>query len=335
MEFPVRHLAVLIAGVVGLTLSSEAHAECKAAYTVDDLLEDMDSMTEAMRDGEAPKLQVHGAELQAGLQCMGAPANPQLMASVYRMLGVYHARSDTIDQAPMWFRTAREIDPTYRFDISAVSEGSVTFTLYEEAGQVEGFDPVAVPGKLLSVPANSKLLIDGRPLKVAAATPDRFHLIQQVASGGGVRATWLIVGNEIPARLLRDELQTLNEQKEEEEAVRQDRREQKRPRKQEELAGGYTSEDTTVIKRNRPAAKTPLMIVGAATLVAAGGVYAASFPARNDFDSATEQAELDQARALTNAMVLASGGVLVLGAGVGAWGLLLDGNPTVGLSVRW
>jgi hypothetical protein len=77
--------------------------------------------------------------------------------------------------------------------------------------------PEAIPGKELNVPANSKLLIDGRPLTKAAATTERYHLIQQVASDGGVRASWIVLGNELPPNLLRDQQVTIADQRVEEE----------------------------------------------------------------------------------------------------------------------
>lgn len=318
-----------------LGLPAVARAECSGTYTSDQLFEDLQVMSLALQGADNAALQATGARVEGGLVCMGEPLKPQLLASVYRMLGVYHARSDTPEEASLWFRVARELEPTFTWDVNELSQASTTYQLYEAARAYEGWEPELVVGQELNVPANSKLLIDGRPLGTASATLERYHLIQQVAADGSVRASWLVVGNDLPSPLLRVAAPTINEQKEVAERTRE---EEKRSRKQKEvevLAGGYTTDEVIAVQRERPAAKTPLLIAGAASLLAAGGVYAASLPAREGFDEATTEAELYSARTLTNSLVLASGGVLLLGAGVGVTGVLLDGGGGVGLTLRW
>ncbi|MCB9758670.1 MAG: hypothetical protein H6739_02420 [Alphaproteobacteria bacterium] len=319
-----------------LLIPGSAYAECGSSYTVDQLLSDTNTMMQAIRADDKAPLMNSGASLEAGLVCMGEPLPPQMLANVYRMLGVYYARGDEPQQAPLWFRTARELDPTFEWDIREVSQASSTYRLYEAAAPYEGSPTEPVPGKQLSVPANSKLLIDGRPLEDASATTERFHLIQQVGADNSVRASWLIEGNALPDRLLRDQTQSINEQREEADREKAERKEERRRGKDDEvLAGGYTSDEVTLIQRERPPAKTPLIVLGGATLLAAGGVYAASFPARQQFDAATNETDLYAAKTLTNTLVMASGGVLLLGVGVGTWGILLDGNPTVGVTFTW
>lgn len=323
-------LAVALWGSPGV-----ARAECAGTYTSDQLFEDIQVMTYAIQGSDAAALAATGARVESGLVCMGEPLKPQLLAAVYRMLGVYHARSDTPDRAKLWFRIARELEPTFVWDVADLSQASTTFAMYEAARAYEGWEPEPVTGMELNIPANSKLLIDGRPLTRAEATLERYHLIQQVAADGTVRASWLVEGNTLPSQLLRDAAPTLNEQKEE---VAQTRQQEKQSRKQKEnqvLAGGYTTDEVTTVQRERPAAKTPLMLAGVATVLAAGGVYAASVPARERFDGASTEAELYQARTMTNSLILASGGVLLLGAGVGVTGVLLDGGGGVGLTLRW
>ncbi len=327
---------------LGLTLlaallwSPLAQAECAGTYTADQLLADMQIIGNSLQEGDKVPLLAAGAKVEAGIHCMNEPLPPGVLASVYRLLGVYHARSDSPGEAPLWFRTARELDPTYVWDISEISQGSVTFSMYEQAQKYEGWEPEAIPGKELNVPANSKLLIDGRPLTKAAATTERYHLIQQVASDGGVRASWIVLGNDLPPNLLRDQQVTIADQRVEDENKKKDEQKTKKQRGDPQvLSGGYTSDEVTMVQRKRPAAQIPLLIIGGATMLAAGGVYAASFPAHAQFEAATNEADLYATQRLTNTLILASGGVLVAGAGLGTWGALLSGTPTVGVTYTW
>ncbi|MCB9794187.1 MAG: hypothetical protein H6741_15840 [Alphaproteobacteria bacterium] len=335
MRLMISRLMILTGALLLVGLLQPAHAaDCKRAYTVNELLEDTATMNAGLREKDKQQIQTVGAKLRAGVECMGEPVPPQMWATVYRMLGVYYAWGDTPQEAPLWFRTARELDPTYRWDINDISTASTTYALYEAARSYEGTAPAEIPGKEINVPANSKLLVDGRPLRDAALTTERYHVIQQVGQDNSVRSAWLIMGNNIPAQLLKDAPKDADEGKDDPEVVASNgaRRSRKGP---QELAGGYTTDDVVLVSRTRPPAKTPLMVLGGATLLAAGGVYAATFPARDAFDSATNVNDLDAARDLTNTLVLASGGVLALGLGVGTWGLLLDGDPTVGVTFTW
>ncbi len=96
-----------------------------------------------------------------------------------------------------------------------------------------------------------------------------------------------------------------------------------------------TGEDGTqhlVIQRTRPKEKTPLLLVGGVGLAAAAGLYAYSWKVQQDFNEATTTAELERLQASNHAFVIASGASLLVGVGIGYWGVILDGN-TVGFSV--
>ena len=96
-----------------------------------------------------------------------------------------------------------------------------------------------------------------------------------------------------------------------------------------------TGEDGTqhlVIQRTRPKEKTPLLLVGGVGLAAAAGLYAYSWKVQQDFNEATTTAELERLQASNHAFVVASGASLLVGVGIGYWGVILDGN-TVGFSV--
>ncbi len=85
------------------------------------------------------------------------------------------------------------------------------------------------------------------------------------------------------------------------------------------------------VQRTRPKEKTPLIIVGGVGLAAAVGLYAYSWKVEQDFNEATTTDELERLQASNHAFVIASGASLLVGAGIGYWGVVLDGN-TVGFS---
>lgn len=313
---------------MGLLLALLAPADaCEGVYTTDLLFEDLTAVTDGMRIEGGGEMVKAGARMEGGILCMAEPMTPSLYAATYRALGVYNFENGDAEKAASWFRIARELEPTYQFDIASMDLGSALYKTYDAAKAYEGLPGVAVEGVRLVVPSGSKVVIDGRPLDEPKATTDRFHIVQQVGSDGAVRASWLIDGNALPENLLEDATLTLNEQKGVDAGVKEDNKKNKRG-EPEVLAGGYTSDEVVTITRERPPMKTPLMVAGAAGLIAAGGVYGATFSARQGFDDASTEAELDAAMTLTNTLVIASAGVAVVGLGVGTFSLLLaDDSP--------
>lgn len=87
-----------------------------------------------------------------------------------------------------------------------------------------------------------------------------------------------------------------------------------------------------VVQRTRPKEKTPLLLASGVGLAAAAGLYAYSWKVQEDFNVATTTADLERLQASNHAFVLASGASLLVGVGVGYWGVILDGN-TVGFRV--
>ena len=308
---------------------------CEGVYTADQLFEDLTGVGEGMKAEGGGEMAQAGARMEAGLPCMAEPLNPSLYASVYRSLGVYHFNEGHADKAALWFRSAREIEPTYEYDADSMDLGSALYKTYEAARAFEGAELVAVEGVRLVVPAGSKIYLDGKVVEEPAATLDRYHVLQQVGSDGMVRASWLIEGNAFPSRLVEEATMASNEAKEEKEKEKEKEKESRRKKDDEVLAGGYTTDEVVTIQRERPPLKTPLIVVGAAGLAAGAGIYAASFSARGQFDEASTVAELDAARTLTNTLVLASGGVAVVGLGVGGFGMILDGGAGVGITGRF
>ena len=91
--------------------------------------------------------------------------------------------------------------------------------------------------------------------------------------------------------------------------------------------GGSGSEldlfQVTTVKRLRPKAKTPLMLLGGATALGAGGLYLVSNRYNNAFYSASTTAELEEAARKANTMVLLSAVTLAAGWGSNSAGIRL------------
>lgn len=327
------HIAGLSLCALLALAPSQASAACEAMYSDDALLVDIQTMAGALREHDAAALKGTGDAMKAGLGCMRAPMPPALFATVYRMLGVSEFENGNAEEAHKWFLSASELDPTHEWDIQDVAPGSPLFDAYDKARAQSGASPVAVEGLELNAPAGSTLYIDGRPLDAAEATLGRYHLLQQV-SNGQVRASWLIEGNAFPEKLLREPTLSRNEEKAAEDAERDA---QKRGRKEAEvLAGGYTTDEVVAVKRETPKAKVPLIAAGAVGLLAAGGVYGASYMTAQQFEQAATTDEVLAVQQLTNTLVIASGGVLLAGAGVGVWGILIDDSaPQPPVSSDW
>lgn len=316
---------LLTAAVLLLALSwaPGAHAECTQPYPGDQLVNDLQVMTLSLRNLDEVTFAAAGKRLDAGIPCMTSAAPSPVFASAYRYIGAWHflVNNDS-DKARRWFRSALEIDPTYAWDASELELGHPLRDVFEQERQNAGADPEKIAGKVINKPAGSTVTIDGRPLVDAAATVDRPHVVQQIGSDRGVRGSWLIEGNQIPAQFLRDAMAP---------ATADATPTTTKPPKVKKGAAPAV-EGATSVQRLRPAEKTPLMIGGVVGILGAGGVYAASLASRGQFDQATTTEELESTRTMTNALVIASGGVLLVGVGIGYWGIILDGGGGVGVA---
>ncbi len=305
-----------------------AHAACAQPYPGDQLVNDLQVAQASLRGLDESAFGAAGKRLDAGIACLTSMAPSPVFASAYRYIGAYHFLVGADQKrARAWFRTALELDPTYSWDATELESGHPMREVFEQERQVAANGLTPLTGKVINQPAGSKITLDGRPLVDAAATLDRPHVVQQIGSDRGVRGSWLIQGNEIPSQFLRDEMAPLS--------AEDSGSTTPKPKKDKRLGGGSESLAVQAVGRRRPAEKTPLIIGGVLGIVGAGGVYAASFAARSQFDQASTTEDAERARATTNALVIASGGVLLVGVGVGYWGILLDGGAGVGIAGRF
>jgi hypothetical protein len=300
---------ILSTMIVVLACSGVAYGACPAPYTADALGGDLSRMSDTLRDRKIDQFQESGKALTAGMGCINSPMAPVILASLYRYSGLYAHFAGEKEQAQRWFRSALELDSSYDWDISEVAGDDPIRMIFEEVRSSLDTQPQAVAGgRELMVPTGARVMVDGRVLRTAALTLDRPHLVQVVdVATNSVVDVWLIQGNEFPDSLLGD-------------APVAD-------------AGpapvSGSSLNVQRIERSRPPLKTPALIVGGVGLVAGVGLYAASFPAHANFESATTAADLEKSRNLTNFLVLGAGGAVIAGAAIGYVGVSLSGGPTI------
>lgn len=318
-------------GLLVLLLPSTAQAQCAARYALGVLAQDLGTMQSALRSLDEAAFKAAGERLATGLPCMATPAPAPVYGATYRMLGAWYYVSGDTDEARRWFSTAHELDPSFEWDIHDFDVGHPIRILYEDLQRTVTLEPLPVDGRALSLPAGSTLLIDGRPLEAAEATPDRPHVVQQVGTDKAIRNTWIVDGNGFPAAILQSATEAGPEPAVafEEGPVRETRR--KRQDDPPQAVGTGPDDDVVLVKRVRPPLKTPLLVLGGAGLLAAGGTYGASFLAREEFEVAGTSDEVHAARTATNTLVLAAGGIAAVSLGVGYVGILLDGGVGLGL----
>ena len=306
---------------VSAVISGVARADCAKPYSSEALGQDLAEMSSALRAKDDASLKSAGKRLDAGLGCIDAALPAPVFAAAFRSAGLYHFRFGSRDRATEWFRSGLELDSSFEWDIAEVEPGAPLRQVFDSLRGDAESGPIALDGQELAVPDGAELVLDGRPLRDAAATQGRPHVLQ-VVSGGAVSETILIEGNAIPDRFLAA-------------AVVADASEEKKSRR--DRNAGYTpTDDLSVVKvkRVRPAAKTPLMVSGAVLALGAGGIYGASYVTRSSFDSATTSADLSRYRSLTNTLVIASAATLTVGLSVEYAGIMLGANPG-GARVGW
>ena len=330
-------------------------------YTGAALVEDLGSVQSALRNLDDAAFSSSGKQLEKGLPCLDMTAPPQLFASAYRYLGAVHFMVDNDPEgAKRWFRTSLELDPTYQWDVQELDLGNPLRAAFESERPSAPVTGERVAGKDLDIPSGSAFLLDGRPLVEPRASPDRPHVLQVAVTGSRhADHTWLIDGEVFPEEVLRitpaavavveDPKKTKKAKAEpvakaapvakaepvKAEPVKKEPVAKTEPKSTATTSTAVTGEDGVqhmVVQRTRPKEKTPLMIIGVVGLASAAGLYAYSWKLDQDFDAATTTDELERIQAQNHAFVIASGASLLVGVGVGYWGVILDGN-TVGFSV--
>jgi hypothetical protein len=304
----------------GLLLGARVEASCEKPYMSADIVIDLGTLAVSLRDLDQASYDISAQRLEAGLECIREPLPPLVFASAYRYIGTYYYFQDDVPTAERWLRVSLEIDPGFSWDINELNESHPLRGVMARARNDAQDGPVLLEGMELNTPSGSTLYLDGRKLTRPALTTNRPHLLQVVAENDkSVRQVMLIDGNAIPERFLVAQGST-------------------GPAESSDGSGDSSSgeeEDlfkVTTIQRVRPKAKTPLLLAGGATGLAAGGFYLLSSRFRDDFESAQTSADLEQNAKMTNVMVIVSGVTLAAGLGVEFAGIRL-GWTGAGVSI--
>lgn len=271
---------------------------CEGPYSRGELAADLGRAQTALRAMEDAPFGDAAHTLRDRLACLDTVFPAGTYASVYRTVGAAAWLVDGDEaEARRWFRVALEVDPRYDWDAGEVPLNHPMRLAWDELKAQPAVVPTLADPPVLGEGAWT---LDGRNLSRPAATPDRPHLLQR-EMGGAVR-TWRMDGATFPADALAIPAVAAT------------------PTPAPESDRGFQSVE---IKRERPPAQIPLILAGAVGLVAAGGAYGASFGTHASFDSATTTAGVENAASLTNALVIAAGGLAAGGVGVAVIGFSL------------
>lgn len=303
-----------------LLLLAAAHAADCEPYGSDKLVNDLQLLQLGLRNLDEATLSAAADRVKTGLPCLATTAPQPVFASLYRYLGTAAVLAGNNDEARRYFRSSLEIEPSYAWDVAELDQDSPIRTVFEEErGRAED-EPRLVSGAAL---AEGSWMLDGHSLSQPLATTDRPHVLQKV-DGKTVLGTWVIDGNSFPPEALGNPATAKSTAKSTSKSSKTTGTSSK--------SSSSSTKSTSVVSRKLPPEKIPLIVGGAVLVAGAGGLYAWSFLARDQFDQASTLAEAESARTLTNGLVLGSGGALLVGLGVGYWGIALDGGAAFGIS---
>ncbi len=336
-----RTLLCIVACLFMLT-PSDAQAACKSPYPLQTLARDLGLMQSSLRNLDEQGFRDAGTRLKLGLPCMEAPAPAAVYATAYRLLGALYFLEGDVVQSEDWFETALELDPGFVWDVRDFDVGHPIRISFETIARELDTEAHPVEGKKIRQPKTGRLIMDGRPLMEAEATLGRPHMVQQISADNKVVATYVFEGNQFPEQVVKPSFDdpepagpalVIGEEPTKDKTRRKDRNKDDGETITPEPVAttGGLGDDVVMVERIRPPMKTPLLLIGGAGLLGAGGTYAASYMMSQRFQETTTTDEANQLRTTTNALVLASGGIAVVGLGLGYWGVLLDGGYGIGV----
>ena len=325
---------------MGVLFADPARAECDGPFSAQDLLGAYQTVQFMLTSGDDEAVVDAGQELEGGLKCLTDRVPPALFAGVYRVLGAADALKGDSAEATKWFLTARQLDASSQFGVDELSFDSPVRALFDAAIGQSAIAPQPVVGKDLAIPEKCEVLLDGRNIREAEATPNRYHLLQLAWVDGDVRRSWVMEGNQFPDLLLQAE-QVVEAVPEEEPAKKKRRRKKKKDTELEAITdaegvpSGYESSDFVRIGRDRPMWKTPSLVSGSVAVIGSVAMYGVSFYARGKYDIATTEDELLHYKQLTNRLSLASSMLFMVGGASTTWGVLMGDSPGVGFQLVW
>lgn len=363
--------------LAALAVGSSAHAaDCSTPYTIDELLADLTGVETAMRARSDSGAAEAGVKLRDGLGCLDEILPAPIAARAYRAVGAGLYSKGEPDDATKWFLTSLELEPTWEYGIQDIEEGHPLRNDFDALKLKVGGDPVAREGKAFGAGTH---YLDGRKVTSPRARMERYHVYQ--VDGTGVQ-THVIEGNAFPGENLvlaegsdtsggtskgpkeKPEKQNKNSDPTEKQLAKAEAARKKAAEKQQNASTVKTkvgADGTVYYDRIRPKEKTPLIIIGSATMASAIGVYYAATRTSAKMDGIrtiydvnpdlrpgdafnpcrtgqkpgdggchqTPAAELDRLAGVTNRLVVSSLAVFAIGVGTTTWGAIVDGGTVV------
>jgi hypothetical protein len=295
---------------------------CDAPVASSVLVSDYTAVEVGLRDGDDATVTSTAARLEAEAPCLDSVMpTAALYAHVYRAIAAGKVLSGDAAGGAAWFGSSLSVEPMFAYGLEDLPADAKVRVAYEDRVRAGIAQPASASGTF----APETVMLDGRKIKAPAATPDVPHLVQAVAADGTV-TTWQIDGAAFPPELMVAEGPIADVKHEKTEKV-------------DEHYGreGYTDADGVWHPpRKTPPEKYPLIIGGGLLAIGAGGLYAASASAHQDFEDSATIEEVTATRKRTNALFTASVATLAVGASTASWGVIVaDGGVLPAVNVRW
>ena len=285
--------------VFGLLYAHTAQAECEESYVVSSVMSDIKKAKSAIETSNNASLVTVGKNVESKILCLDASllSNGQVFEKLYRIIGYGYYYDGDKANAKKWFSAAQEALPSFRF-ASDASEESTLRQYYEEV-RTSRQEKQGVEGKLLQIPAGTKLYLNGNLVSSSEFSKGQYnhaYLLSEVGDNIQVQARFSFEDN-FPEELLK-------------------------------VDDGSDVYDASMKKvdRIRPPEKTPLMILGGVTTIAAAGLYGYTFKTNQDFEAATNPDDMRSIQSLNNNLIITAGVVGFVGFGLGYTGVLIDSN---------
>lgn len=299
--------------LVGLLATGPAAAACPEPVMLDTLLSRTIAIDEALAADQNLTARDGARRLRDELRCLSELVDRATAAQIARGIAAGYVATGEMALGKPWLRTAIDLD------------GAYVWTLPDDHPVMEVWrtlsaEPVPDPERLTDESFAGAAYLDGEPIDEPAATPGRPHLFQ--LDGTPVQ-TWIVIGGRFPA----EALGSLSGRS------RRASRDRTRDDEAERRFG-----EPLMVDRVRPPEKTPLLVGGAALVVAAGGLYGLAAQRRARFDDVTfarTEGEVRRLRTQVNGLVIGSAAVFAVGAGGIAWGSLVDARGTATLRLRF
>ena len=290
---------MLSLSVLSLFYSQAAYAECEETYVVSSVMSDIKKAKTALQDADDNILVVVGKDIESKILCLDGPllSNGQVFEKLYRIIGYGYYYSGQHSNAKKWFSAAQEALPSFRFSSDALEDEELR-RMYEDT-RAERQEKQPVEGKLLQVPAGTKLYLNGNLITSSDFSKGQYnyaYLISEVGGNIQVQARFSFE-DTFPEEILKND-------------------------------DGSELYDASMQKvdRIRPPEKTPLMILGGVTTLAAVGLYGYTFKTNQDFEAATTPDDMRSIQSLNNNLIISAGVVGFVGFGLGYTGVLIDSN---------